>query len=394
MKAKLTKRNIEGITPGEKDTFLWDTDLPMFGIKVTPAGRRVYILQYRAGGKVRRYTIGLHGPLTPDLARQKAIQLLAEVVSGQDPASAKGEARKGPTVADLAARYLSEHAEIKKKASSVAKDKQWLNRFILPTLGNRKVSDITRTDISDFHYSMRETPYQANRTFEVLRKMFNLAERWGYRTDGTNPCRHVEKYKEKKRERFLSKQELARLEQTLNEAEANGEMPSAILAIRLLLLTGARLSEILTLKWDYIDFELGFLSLPDSKTGAKLIPLPTHAIKLLTKAPRIEQNPYVCFGVKTGSYLIGLQKIWGRIRSKAGIEEVRLHDLRHSFASIAAAAGLSLPLIGALLGHSQAQTTKRYAHLAIDPLKAATEEVAKRIDAAMNQSNVIAIRRV
>lgn len=196
----------------------------------------------------------------------------------------------------------------------------------------------------------------------------------------SNPCRFVEKYKEQKRERYLSGEELARLGQVLGEAEQD-EMPSAILAIRLLMFTGCRLSEILTLKWEQVDFEKGVILLPDTKNGYRMVPMPGVAIDLLINAPRV--NNYVCFGDKENGHLIGLPKIWRRIRAKASLEDVRLHDLRHSFASVAAAANMGLPIIGKLLGHSQAQTTQRYAHLALDPLKAASEEIARRIDEAM-----------
>jgi integrase len=216
--------------------------------------------------------------------------------------------------------------------------------------------------------------------------MFNLAENWALRPDGSNPCRHVEKFKEHKLERFLSETELARLAETLVEAEqARIELPSVIAAIRLLLFTGARLSEILTVRWEHVNFEEHCLRLPDSKTGAKTIYLSPPALEVLNGLQRQDGNPYVIIGAKPGAHLINLRKPWHRIRTKAGLDNVRIHDLRHSFASMAVAGGLSLPVIGALLGHTQAATTQRYAHLAADPLKQAANLTGARITAAMNQ---------
>ena len=384
MITKLTKRSVEAVQPLYRDEFLWDSDLTNFGCKITPTGKRVYFVQYRINGRRRRYTIGQHGPVTPDQARQEALKLLGQVASGLDPAEIKGKRGKTPTVTKLAERYLIEHAELKKKARSVHEDKRMIKDFVLPALGNLKTEAVNRQDIAKLHHDLRDTPFQANRVMALCSKMFNLAEKWGLRPDSTNPCRHVERYKETKRERFLSGNELSRLGEVMSEAELE-ELPSAILAIRLLLFTGCRLSEILTLRWSEVDLERGVLNLTDSKTGSKLVALPGPALDVLLEAPRIDGNPFVCPGVKTGSHLVGLQKIWERIRSRANLDDLRLHDLRHSFASVAAAANMGLPVIGKLLGHTQAATTARYAHLAIDPLKAASEEVAKRIDEGMKK---------
>ena len=236
-----------------------------------------------------------------------------------------------------------------------------------------------------FHHDLRERPYQANRALGVLSKMMNLAEAWGLRSDGSNPCRHVKKYREEKRERYLTKEELRRLGVTLADAERRKtESPFALTAIGLLTLTGARLSEILTLRWEYVDLANSVLRLPDSKTGAKEVYLNEAAIKLLRKMPRMVSNPYVIAGKKDGSRLINLQKAWRRIRAAANLNDMRIHDLRHSFASVAAGTGMSLPMIGKLLGHSQPATTARYAHLADDPIRAASNLIGTEIAAAMN----------
>jgi integrase len=384
MKAKITKTLINELKPGPADFFVWDTELPRFGLKVTPAGRIVYIAQYRSKGRMRRLTLGQQGALTPDKARQLAALRLGEVAAGEDPAEGLAEERHGTTVKDLAARYLEEHAEEKKKASSAAEDKRLLEKNIVPAFGNRTVASISRADIGKLHHEGRETPYQANRILSLLRKMMNLAERWGLRPDGSNPCRHVDRYKEDKRRRFLSIEELARLGAALKAIEAEGiEAPQAIAAVRLILFTGARLSEILTLKWSYVNFEQGAIVLPDSKTGFKSLPLTAPARELLEGLPAISENDYVLPGRRKGSHIIGLQHIWQRIRTKAKLPDVRLHDLRHSYASIGAAAGLGLPIIGALLGHMDASTTQRYSHLSQDPLKVAAEMISKKIDEAL-----------
>lgn len=384
MVSKLTKRLVESIAPTEKDSFAWDSELKGFGVKVTPKGSRVYILHYRHHGRLKRYTIGKHGPITCDQARQEAARLVGQVAGGVDPGELKTTERAVVTVGDIARRYIEEHAEPKKKARSLAEDRRMLASFILPALGGRKIGEVSRGDVAKIHHTMRSTPYQANRVLALLSKMFNLAERWGLRPDGSNPCRHVEKFKEAKRERYLSGEELARLGLALSQAEAEGESPYAVAAIRLLLLTGCRLNEILTLQWSMVDFEGACLHLQDSKTGRRNVQLSAPALEVLERIPRLAGTPYAIPGERPGAHWVNLSKPWGRISARAGIE-ARLHDLRHSHASIAAAAGLGLPIIGGLLGHTQPATTARYAHLANDPLKAAAEEVGRRIAEALSQ---------
>ena len=274
-----------------------------------------------------------------------------------------------------------------KKPGSIREDEAILKNHILPALGAHKVAAVTRADVQRLHHSMKATPYHANRTVALLSKMMNLAEKWGIRPDNTNPCRHVERYREQKRQRFLSAAELAELGKVLAAVERERvEWHSVVPAIRLLIFTGARVSEILTLRWEWVDLEHGFLNLPDSKTGAKVIHLNAPAIKVLAEikpGPKDPESPYVIRGRLKGSCLVNLKDPWGRIRKRGKIPDVRVHDLRHSFAAVAAGAGSSLPIIGALLGHTQPQTTARYAHLAADPVKAVNEAVGARIAAAM-----------
>ncbi len=384
-KTNLTKRLVASVKPSDRDIFVWDAEVPGFGLRVWPSGKRVFIYQYRTKhGHTRRPTIGQYGAITVQQARRTARQWAAEVQQGDDPGGERREARSAPTVAQLADRYMAEHARVKKRPRSVTSDETLLRLHILPTTGHRKAASVTRADAQRLHHGMNVTPGAANRTLALLSKMFNLAEIWGLRLDGSNPCRHVEKFKERKLERFLSEAELGRLAETLADAEkARTEKTSVIAAIRLLLFTGARLSEVLTVRWEHVDIEGQCLRLPDSKTGAKIIYLSPPALEVLSGLERQDGNPYVIAGGKPGRHLVNLQKPWRRIRAKSGLDDVRIHDLRHSFASMAVAGGLSLPVIGALLGHTQPATTQRYAHLAADPLKQAANLTGNRIAAAM-----------
>jgi len=279
-------------------------------------------------------------------------------------------------------RFHAEHAQAKRKASTARLYRVLLDRIILPAFGKRKVADITRADVAKFHHENRAAPYQANLTLAILSKMFSLAELWGLRPDGSNPCRHVEKFRERKRERMLSADELARLGEALARFDGS---PYAVAAVKLLVFTGARLGEVLGLRWEWIDFERGEARLPDSKSGAKTLHLPPPALALLADLPRLEGNPHVIVGHKTGAAMVNLQTPWQAIRNAAGLDDVRLHDLRHAFASVAVSSGMGLPIIGKILGHTQAATTARYAHLASDPVKAAAAAVAGKIAAALNR---------
>ncbi len=382
---KITKRLVDTARSSREDLTIFDGSVPGFGIHVRPSGHCSFILQYRIGGRIRKLTLGVYGRLTSDQARKKALQALAVIDKGQDPAEERDGSRTAPTIADLAQRYLSEYLEPKRKASTVREFRRTIDRCILPKLGRRRVADITLADVDGLHRALRATPIQANRTVAVLSSMLVRAEKWGLRPLGSNPVPHVERFKENRRERFLSTAELTRLGDALREAAAK-EHPSALLAIRLLILTGMRRGEVLSLRWEFIDFPNRLLVLPDSKTGRKAVPLPAPALKVLSDAPRAVGNPYVCFGVKPGGAFGGLQKVWERVRSSAQLDNVRLHDLRHSFASIGAAAGLGLFVIGKVLGHSQTSTTQRYAHLAEDPVRAASDRISSEISAALDGS--------
>ncbi len=383
---RINKRSVDAIQAGERDVISWDSELGGFGVRCRKSGAKFYVLKYRHLGRQRWFTIGQHGsPWTPELARREARRLLGEVAAGNDPAQMRDQGKAAPTIHGMIDQFLSDHVEAKRKSRTLTEYTRLFDKLVRPKLGNHRVEAVTRSEIAQLHHALRATPYQANRVLAILSKLFNWAERHGYRPDGSNPCRHVEKFKEEKRERFLSGEEVARLGAVLAELEREGsEMPSVIQAIRLLIFSGARLSEILTLRWSEVDVERRCLRLEDSKTGAKIIRLNAPALEILTSIVRVEGNPYVIIGRKAGHCLVNLEKPWRRIRAKAGLDDVRLHDLRHSFASVGASAGYGLPVIGALLGHTQTATTARYAHLADDPLRAANDAIGQRLRDALD----------
>jgi integrase len=384
--AKLTKRMIEALEPREREYFLWDEELRRFGVRVLPGGRKSFVIQYRIGKRSRRMNLGLFGVVTPDAARKRALQALAQVAAGVDPLEEQRAKLNAITVAELAAKFEINHIELncRLKASTGREYRHALKRYILPALGKLKVGAVTRADLARLHSSMADRPYQANRTLEVVSKMFNLAEEWGYRPEGTNPRKGIKKYAEQKRERFLSPAELRRVGEVLDEMAAERiEMPSAIAAARLLMLTGCRLNEIMTLKWSYVHLASGELRLPDSKTGKKVVQLGQPAVTLLRGLARVPGNPWVLPGKVEGGRLTDLQPFWRRVRARAGLIDVRIHDLRHTFASVAAGEGMSLTMIGKLLGHTQHQTTARYAHLAGGTVKMAANDVAAVVERSL-----------
>lgn len=380
---KLTKRSVDGLEGMESDFIVFDAELPGFGVRVMPSGRKTYLVQYRAGGRTRRVKIGLHGILTPEEARKRARAILGDVAHGENPAEGISAERKARTVAEVAERLMTDHVALRCKPTTQREYRRAVDLFIKPALGTHRICDVMRADIAELHHKLRHIPYQANRTLGVLSKMFNLAEVWGLRPDGSNPCRHVPKYRERKRERFLSTEELRRLGEVLDEVEASGEETrSAVHALRLLILTGCRLSEILTLKWDYV--RPPYLMLPDSKTGARKIPMDEAIARELARIERLKDNPHVIAGLVRGQHFTDLQHPWQRIREKASLGDVRIHDLRHTYASSALAAGCSLEMVGKLLGHTQYQTTMRYAHLADGPVREAASKVASGLELVLS----------
>jgi integrase len=405
--AKLNKRTISTLAAAGDRYTVWDTELRGFGLRVEPSGAMSYLVRYRPRGSTRQrqLSLGRHGALTPEEAREAAKKALGAVAHGKDPLAEHGAMRDGLTMTDLADRYLKEHTEKKLKAGTADTYRWTLEKYVLPKLGKRKALEIAEGDISRLHSDMSETPFQANRVLAVLGSLFSWGRRRKLLPESFHPTQHVEKYPEHSRERYLTREELERLGAALRVGETTGfprkartdrrapkeELRDVIpqyaaAAIRLLLFTGARSGEILSLRWDYVDFERQALFLPDSKTGRKIITLNAPAMTVLADLPRVEGNPFVIVGTKEKQHLADLKKPWAAVLEHAGLAGVRIHDLRHTFASFGAAASMGLPVIGKLLGHTQAATTARYAHLADDPLRRASDSIAGAISAAMGEA--------
>ena len=389
----ISRRTVEALSV-EKDTVFWDSEIPGFGIRVYASGVKVYIVQSRADGKSVRVTVGRHGVITADQARRRAVQIINRIKAGEEPVPMPLSAKLagGPTVADLAARYMEEHIAVRCKPGTAGLARKTIDKYILPAFGKLPLAAVEREQVAALHARMYGVPYAANRTVAILSRMFNRAEAWGMVPEGSNPCGSVVRYRERKREMFLTEEEFRRIGRMLNEvAVVGGLSVHAVAAIRLLMLTGCRKSEILTLRWQDVDLAANELRLVDSKTGPRPVPLSPAAAGVLADLPRVSGNPWVIPGHKAGTHITNLDKPWNIIRTRAGLRHVRIHDLRHSFASRALALGESLPMIGKLLGHSQIRTTERYAHLARDSVKASAARVAASIGAdflpAMSRSD-------
>jgi integrase len=427
---KITVRTVKALSPGET---AWDGELRGFGVRRRGEGVPAYFVKVRIGqgrrATQRWLTVGAHGTWTPDTARSRAAELLREAKSGNDPAKAARDRNNSPTIATLCADYLEAMPTTvsKKKGRpikprTIATAKNQIDCHVLPLLGKKRAIDLTSHDVDRFQRDVaagksarraktkprglsvvRGGKGVAARSVATLRAIYAWAIR--ERIVSENPCLGVTLFKPKSMERFLSGPELQALGAALDTAEREwsewhaavlrarelgepepprrGENPVGLAALRVLLLTGARKMEILGLQWSWVDFERGVLRLPDSKTGAKVIPLGTPALTILAGLPRVDSNPFVFAGEKKGAHLVGLQKIWERVKRRAGLHDLRIHDLRHAFASAAVMAGDSIYVVGKLLGHSNAATTQRYAHLADDPLRAAADRNARRLEAAM-----------
>ena len=378
-RTSLSNRMVDDLRAGDKDVIYWDRELRGFGVRVYPNGAKTYLVQGRGPGGSKRVTIGRHGAISADEARRRGTGLLARIRAGEEPgAGASGEA--GRTVADLAERYLREHVEVRCKASTVAGYRLVIGKHVLPPLGKVPLSALSREHVAELHYRLRKTPVAANEAVGALSRMLNWAEAWGLVPAGSNPCGFVTRYRTRRPERFLTEQEFRRLGQALDELGAEGRLPvHAAAAIRLLMLTGCRSGEVLGLRWEDVALERNEVRLRDTKTGPRVVPLSPAAARVLACVPRLAGNPWVIAGREPGERLMQLAYYWYPVRERAGLDDVRLHDLRHSFASRALALGEDLAMIGKLLGHKKIQTTARYAHLARDSVQEAAALVAASI---------------
>lgn len=385
--ASITLSLINALHPG---AIVFDSQVKRFGVR-RQKNAISYFVKMRVNGKQRWFTIGHHGQPDPEgnawapySARERAREIIGNPASAEKKPAPPQEAPKvmfGP-VAD---EYLTLHGA-KLKPRTLEEQQRIVRLYLKPALGHLEAAAVTRTEAEAAHASWKAKPRAANHALAVLSSMMNWMEEHRYRPRDTNPCRGIQHYPENHRERFLSADELARLGAALNQVAKTGDVDTyAIAAIRLLIFTGARLSEILTLRWSYVDLQRRALLLPDSKTGCKTIPLNSAAIDVLRKIPKLQKNPYVIVGGREGCRLINLQKPWRQVRKLAKLDDVRLHDLRHTFASIGVAAGGSLPIIGRALGHAHATTTQRYAHLTDTPVHQLTQTVGEKLTQALKK---------
>ena len=402
-RVKLTKERVGKATyrgDGKSRWVIWDSLLTGFGVRVYPSGKKSYVVSYRFEGRKRLHTLGkVEAFRKVDDARDLSRDVLASVSKGIDPQAERRGRSSAPTMRDLYARYMREHSRPHKKPSTIRNDERTWKKDILPKLGHMKVSEVKRDRIVRIHSSMSDRPSQANRVLALLSNAFNFAELWEWRPQHSNPVHHIKRYKEHKRERLISSEELSRLAEVLDEVEATGHvtkspdgggikvLPSVPAAIRLLIFTGMRVGEVLGLKWESVDFERRVLHLPESKTGPKTVFLNEPALEILQH--QLEMSPaseWVFPGKDPEQPLTPFAKTWARILKKAEIEDLRLHDLRHNFGSVSASLNMSLPMIAKMLGHSQTVTTERYAHLADNPVQSAAEEVGKALSKRMKNS--------
>lgn len=404
---KLTKRVVDNALPGAKDNYIWDQSLTGFGLKVTPAGRKLYVLKTRLNRAQRWFSIGRHGqPMkqdgngnpviaTPENARKEAARISGLVADGIDPATEPASEERNMRVAQYTELYLAEGCATK-RPSTVQYERGLIEGHIKPLLAKKRIVDLSKADIERFRDQVAEGksasdtrtgrrgrsiirggPGAANRTLNVLSAILTFAVDRGM--IAVNPARGVKKFSESHRHRFLTTKEVMNLGETLKRANEN---PNAVAAIKFLLFTGCRRNEALTLKWSYVDFDRRLLNFPETKTGQQSRPLSAPALLLLQSLPRTSE--YVFPSSTKEGHLINIQKPWDRIRRKAKLGDVRINDLRHSFASFSVQAGESLYVVGKVLGHKKASTTQRYAHLDDDPVKVAADKTAAMLDALLS----------
>jgi len=406
-KGRINKSNVDRLIcpDGKFMEVLWDDALRGFGVLALPSGRKTFVVQCKRNGRSQKVKIGLFGPMTAEQARTQALNLLSAIEAGADPIAERRAARAVRTFREVAEDFMAQHVLAKRKPRTAESYRCLLEKYVLPELGKKRIVDIGRADVARLHSSLGETPRQANAAVSVISTIWGWAARREETEFAKNPASRLERFPEKRWERYLSREEMSRLGGALQRAETEGIPwvdeepqskhgakpenrrsifdPFAVAAIRLLILTGMRPREVLNLEWRHVDFERGALFLPDSKTGRKTVILGGPALSLLSELPRVEGCPFVIAGSSPDKPRADLNRPWGAVRRFAKLEGVRLYDLRHSFASVGAGASLGLPIVGKLLGHSQPATTHRYAHLDADPLRHAANAISTSIAAAM-----------
>ncbi len=367
---QLTKAAIDRSPNKAKDYIIWDDMIAGFGCRIYPS-KKTFIYSYRSpiNKKSSCIKIGVYGSITVDEARTQAKKFAHSVqIEKIDPKELKKakqvEAQQSIIFEEFWRVFTEKYIKQHHKLSTIKRDVSRIKNYILPFFAKKSIADIERRDIIAFKDSMAHIKGNCTKCLRLLSVAFNQAELWEYRPQNTNPCRGVPKTPDKMMERFLNIEELERLEKTLSERERPGIASNyTIDAFRLIIYTGCRLGEVLSLKWEDVDFNDCCLRLKDSKTGKRTIPLNESAMKVLCNVQKQADNPYVFCGNKTGTHLVAVQKTWERIRKQANIPDVRIHDLRHSFASFMIKNGVNIFEVSKLLGHADIKTTMRYAHL-------------------------------
>ncbi len=403
MSKKLTEAFIESLVADGRDRIVFDLTTPGFGIRVTAAGQKLFIARTRVAGRRRYVALGAFPDVKLGDARREAGRVLDALRDGRDPAQERQERLRAAeagetTIAVLGERWLKEVVEPKRKPRTAADYRGLVEQKIGPALGHIVVSRIGRDDVIKWHGAMRKTPRRANYALAVLKALLNFAEDVGLRTPHSNPARRIEMYREGKRERFLSEAEIAKAAEGITKAERSKKIgPHPAAGLRLALFTGARSGEILAARWAHIDWERRFIRLPDSKSGdARTIHLSDAALEVLKTLPKV--GPFIIAGAKPKEAFKNLTRAWLAARKLVGLDDVRLHDLRHSYASLAAGRGVSLHMIGKLLGHKVPATTARYAHLARDAVAGINDELGAAMTAAIDKAapadgNVVRLKK-
>lgn len=394
MRTRITEqlvRRVRLTPPARGNRLEWDSDVVGFGVRITANRAVSFVLRYIHNGRERRLTIGRHPDLSAGAARDRAIELRGEVVRGHDPLADRQAGRRVPSLKALCERYLREYAEMRKKPSSAREDRRLIDRRILPALGNRRLNDITRQDIGAVHNDLSSTPYEANRTLALLSKLFNLAEAWGLRSEGPNPCQKISKFPEKKRKGSLTADELRILGSALQKAKDKGTMHVRVLSVLyFLLFTGRRVSEACRLEWAWVSLEDGVIYFPDSKTGPKEHRLGASAVQLLSELQvgRGHSGAFVFPALRDPNRpmpISTVEHVWQRLRDIAPLPGKRLHDLRHTRGSWAAKIGANAFLIRDILAHKNVGTTDRYINFETRDLRDLNNAVDQQLTIAMSE---------
>ena len=383
----LTERIVRDAKPGPKIRILWDSTVKGLGLRITPKGVKSYILNYRINGRERRATLARASEISLKIARERAGDQLVRIRAGEDdPLERKQEAKEAPTVANGLRRFFDEFVPARQKLGRLSArtrtEYRWMaRRYIEPSLGKLQIADVKRGDIERMAAPLPGP--QRNTLLKLTSRLFNLFEQWEWRQQRSNPCYGIERAREEARDRVLSPSELAALAKALNQHEE--QHPASVAAIRVAALTGLRIGEVLSIQWQHIDFETGRLTLPETKTGRRGHDLPEAALALLADLPRFNRCDWVfTTSGRAGIVYRTVRGHFAKIAAAAGIEEVRLHDLRRTVMTRAAASGVGTHVLRDLLGHKTTAMADRYIRAVGNPVREAREKVGAEMAAMMD----------